>query len=533
MSTSAIHAAHLDSFSQNLPAADASLPNSGLGSGRSSFSGELSSHWNCSGRLSCDLHKEAKGHLRSLHDCELRHITCVHNLKDSKKSCHSEERVPPVFPINLSSCLRGWLSQLFHASANKEEEMQQVQVNGESQPGGFESFLLTYEAEERLDPLQNYIMHPFKCPGSFPAVYEELEGESITPRALAEVAINDLVSAIPSINALRTLPYFDMLHSNLTQAPHIPTGTSLDCLQKRQGRDSQREQLVSPDDLGSPDALALWLSDRMPSGISQWGTAPGTKRVSNLWIELKEGEILLEDARPPRRTVHVASVKIRNKAGLMLVEAHQEMADGSIRHRNRPLSEKMRPGENVEDACFRGIFEELGSQLGARNRVRILLGSYRRKQEERESLSYPGLLTSYVIHSVDAIIEDLPETGFYTIEDEMIGHGTMDSGVHLHQGPGIFCNGAAVGVKKHFWRVLSIAFSKTQRDFLFFHGVTIWDICNRVRADAVLWLFVRILGAYSVQLHFMSPRNDMGSRSTEVPSDFYPISPNARARILK
>ncbi|MCO5570419.1 hypothetical protein L7F22_024140 [Adiantum nelumboides] len=454
MSTTAMNAVHLKSLSQNLSTAEASTANSGLCNGRPSFSGELSSHWNCSGRLSCDLQKESKSCARNLEHNELRlfKINCIHDLKDTMKSLRSEERIPPVFPTSLSTCLRGWLSQLFHASSGKEEKVKQVQVSAESQPGGFESFLLKYEADESLDPLQNYIMQPFKCSGFSSAAQKELAEDSISPRALAEVAINDLVSANPSIYALRTLPYFDLLHSSLFQAPGLPAEASLHCFDEPQGIAFRRNQLVSPDDLGSPDALASWLSDRLPSGISQWGTVPGTKRVLNLWIELKEGEILLEDAHPPKRTVHVASVKIRNKAGLMLVEAHQEMADGSIRHRNRPLSEKMRPGENVEDACFRGIFEELGSHLGARNRVRIFLGSYRRKQEERESLSYPGLLTSYVIHSVDAIIEDLPEAGFYTVEDEMIGHNSTDPGVFLHQGSGKFCKGAAVGVKKHFWR---------------------------------------------------------------------------------
>lgn len=458
MNSSRIHITLPNSAGHHLPAPDASLPKSGSSSSRSSFSGELSSHWNCSGRLSCDLHKHPKGYIRCSQESELQQATinCVHSLEDARKSFHSEERAPAVFPINLSSCLRGWLSQLLNASANKGDKVKQVQVNPESQPGGFESFLLAYEAEKGLDPLQNYIMQPFK---SLPGGHEELDADSISPRALAEVAINDLVSVIPSVNALRTLPYFDMLHNNLTQAPGISncpledSMTAMDHFKKSPGTDVRRDQRVSLDDLGSPDALASWLSDRLPSGISQWGTAPGTKRVLNLWIELKDGEIVLEDGHPPRRTVHVASVKIRNKAGLMLVEAHQEMADGSIRHRNRPLSEKMRPGENVEEACFRGIFEELGSHLGARNRVRILLGSYGQRQEERESLSYPGLLTSYVIHSVEAIIEDLPETGFYTIEDETIGHSTAESGaLTRQQGSVPFCNGAAVGVKKHFWR---------------------------------------------------------------------------------
>ncbi|KAH7440626.1 hypothetical protein KP509_03G002400 [Ceratopteris richardii] len=245
-----------------------------------------------------------------------------------------------------------------------------------------------------------------------------------------------------------------MLQKNLLQVPDGPCDSIMDQMiaveriEKTDARDLQTRQFVSTDEFGSPEALACWLSNRLPEGISQWGVTPGTKQVTNLWLELKEGEIVLEDTYPPRRTVHVASVKIRNKTGHMLVEAHQEMADGSIRLRNRPLSEKMRPGENVEEACFRGILEELGEHLGARNRVRILLGSYKRELEERESLSYPGLLTCYVIHSVDAVIEDLPETGFYTVENELMSH----SATTVESGSEIFSSRAAVGVRKHFWR---------------------------------------------------------------------------------
>lgn len=453
MSTSGIRITQSSSASCLLPA-DASLPKHSTSS-RSPLSVEISSHWNCSGRLSCELQKHLN--IRCVQDSEQCHqsVYCVHNLKDARRSFRPEEKVPAVFPINLSSRLGGWLAQLFNASVSKEDRSDQDKVTPDSQPGGFESFLLEYEAEKGLDPLQTYIMQPFKGTSCAPFSPRDSDEHLISATALAEVAITDLVSAIPSVDALKTVPYFDMLHSNLTQAPefsqYLTQGeiSSPDCSQKAKRREAQTDHLVTPDQLGSSDALASWLSDRLPSGISQWGTAPGTKRVANLWIELKDGEIVLEDSSPPRRMVQVASVKIKNQAGHMLVEAHQEMADGSIRFRNRPLSEKMRPGENVEEACFRGIFEELGSQLGAKNRVRIVSGSYLRKQEERESLSYPGLLTSYVIHSVDAIVEDLPNTGFYTVEDEL---NIMEAGAHLHKGAGSSCNGAAIGVKKHFWR---------------------------------------------------------------------------------
>eukprot|EP00249_Psilotum_nudum_P017513 c26363_g1_i1 orf=215-1321(+) len=215
---------------------------------------------------------------------------------------------------------------------------------------------------------------------------------------------------------------------------------------------------VTADELGSVAALSDWLKDRLPtqnSQIEQWGILPGTKTMTNLWVELLQQEISLEDSRPPKRTVHVACVKIKNESGKLLVEAHQEMTDGSIRERNRPLSEKMKPGENVEDACRRGIYEELGARLGAQERVTILQDSYEREVQERESLSYPGLMTCYILHTMEAIVKLLPENDFITQEDETSHHnGAIMSSPSVN----MFGDGQSssteitIGVKKHFWK---------------------------------------------------------------------------------
>lgn len=141
---------------------------------------------------------------------------------------------------------------------------------------------------------------------------------------------------------------------------------------------------------------------------------------------------------------------------------YQEMADGRSRPRNRPLAEKMRPGENVEDACRRGVFEELGPEMGARNRVEIISESYDREEQERDSCSYPGLLTRYVLHTMVASVTGLPNTDFSTLENE--GHHPMNGAPHSNGAAtnGSVTNGAlstngcnkgsAVGVKTHFWR---------------------------------------------------------------------------------
>lgn len=128
------------------------------------------------------------------------------------------------------------------------------------------------------------------------------------------------------------------------------------------------------------------------------------------------------------------------------------MTDGRTRSRNRPLSEKMRPGENVEDACCRGVFEELGATMGAPERVEMVLESYQREEQERDSFSYPSLLTRYVLHTMVAVMRGLPATDFSTQEDEGVvpTNGGLTTPIsdngHLH------LRESTVGVKRHFWR---------------------------------------------------------------------------------
>lgn len=89
------------------------------------------------------------------------------------------------------------------------------------------------------------------------------------------------------------------------------------------GKDAECVTVVQ---LGSIEGLAKWLEARLPAGensLSSWGVVPGTKRLSNLWTELVNGEIYLEDSQPLKRTVHVASVKVQNEAGFYLIESHQ------------------------------------------------------------------------------------------------------------------------------------------------------------------------------------------------------------------
>ncbi|KAI4383171.1 hypothetical protein MLD38_009042 [Melastoma candidum] len=194
----------------------------------------------------------------------------------------------------------------------------------------------------------------------------------------------------------------------------------------------------------TPQSLSDYLQTRLPSdSFSTWGVKPGTKNLHNLWLEISEGEASLEpDSNSglsiPLRTLHVVSLRIFAPEDdcLVLVEFQQEMSDGSLRRRERFLSEKMKPGERPEDAAVRAVREELGNEAV----VRLIDGSYRTRVEERESASYPGLPACYVMHFFDArAVEGLPLPGekeeFWT---EEVGESEVE--------------GKALTVKRHCWK---------------------------------------------------------------------------------
>ncbi|XP_057547350.1 uncharacterized protein LOC130825906 [Amaranthus tricolor] len=197
----------------------------------------------------------------------------------------------------------------------------------------------------------------------------------------------------------------------------------------------------------TPQSLSDWLKPRLPSdSFASWGTKPGTKNVHNLWLEIADGETSLVDEVPPIRNLEVVCVRVLGKNNRVLIESHQELSDGTIRERNRPLSEKLKSGEDLDCAVKRAIKEELGSvfnddkDVNVDEIVTIAMDSYRKKVEERVSVSYPGLPACYVLHNVDAFVEGLPDDDFVT--EEVTEYEGCDDGVA----------DKAVAVKKHFWK---------------------------------------------------------------------------------
>lgn len=101
----------------------------------------------------------------------------------------------------------------------------------------------------------------------------------------------------------------------------------------------------------------------------------------------------------------------------------------------------MKPNETVDSAVVRAVKEELGSIIGEGIIPKIVPYTYTSKVEERLSLSYPGLPARYVLHSVDATVDGLPEGEFCTVEDEE--YEESDERKVADE---------AVSCKKHYWK---------------------------------------------------------------------------------
>jgi len=150
----------------------------------------------------------------------------------------------------------------------------------------------------------------------------------------------------------------------------------------------------------NPTVLTGWLAaNGVP--LADWGRG-GAKTVADLWAEVACGETTLRD-QPLRRAVNVVQVVIR-RGERMLTEIEQEMADGRRRTRGWPPSEKLKGDETALSAARRCLAEELGIFAP----LEILCEDASPYQHTLDSPSYPGLPTTYRVHTVAVAAADLP-----------------------------------------------------------------------------------------------------------------------------
>ena len=165
------------------------------------------------------------------------------------------------------------------------------------------------------------------------------------------------------------------------------------------------DEQVSPD--LTLQQLLEWLKTH---GIDTniWGQGDA-KSVTDLWQELQHGESTLQ-ADPPLRRVQVVEVHITN-GDHRLIERAQHFADGRIRARNRPPSEKMHPAEAPLNAAQRCLVEELALTPAA---IHFPTQQISMRTIRDNSGSYPNLTTEYTFYTVYAHVDGLPTTSFTT-----------------------------------------------------------------------------------------------------------------------
>ncbi|PON16156.1 hypothetical protein C2W62_19960 [Candidatus Entotheonella serta] len=176
--------------------------------------------------------------------------------------------------------------------------------------------------------------------------------------------------------------------------------------------------MATPSDFASIDSFVALNTLLTAAGVdtSRWGRE-NTKSVDDLWAEIAAGESRIRTQPLLRVVAGAVSVLIR-RGSCMLIETRQVFASGMIRQRNIPPAEKMLPGERPIDAAIRCLSEELGVM---RHDIESVASMSPPRHEVSPSPSYPGLLTSYTFHTVEARVQGLPDHDFVTHEYDTDG----------------------------------------------------------------------------------------------------------------
>ena len=140
---------------------------------------------------------------------------------------------------------------------------------------------------------------------------------------------------------------------------------------------------------------------------SIWGTGQA-KTLTHLQNEIQDGETVLitdQTGKIIRQVlVGVAIIYYDSPDGkkYQLREDKQIFKDGRQRKRNlkEAVSEKMKPNENPTEAMSRGISEELGISS------KINLTKLGVDEKTFTSPSYPGLVSKYVYHRFQVMLDD-------------------------------------------------------------------------------------------------------------------------------
>lgn len=136
---------------------------------------------------------------------------------------------------------------------------------------------------------------------------------------------------------------------------------------------------------------------------SNWSHLQGNKTVNDLFVEIKEGESILEITNDKLvRLLKVSSVEVKFKLGnkyFQLIEDKQIFLSGIVRKRQLlTITEKLKKNENPLQTAYRGLEEEIGLKIDS---GLIFEGEIR---EKKLAPSYPNLLTNYTFLKYSIIL---------------------------------------------------------------------------------------------------------------------------------
>lgn len=159
--------------------------------------------------------------------------------------------------------------------------------------------------------------------------------------------------------------------------------------------------------------------------IQTWGQG-NAKTLADLEKEIAEKESALEEdnGRLFRRTtnlyVDIYCFHPITFETLKLREDRQEFKDGRIRRRRMKgsLAEKMKPGEERDDAVYRAIKEELG--IPSEGVVQFIINTWKSWEEEIDSPAFPGLTAKFECYKVNVEISPVffNEEGYKEVQKD-------------------------------------------------------------------------------------------------------------------
>jgi len=177
-------------------------------------------------------------------------------------------------------------------------------------------------------------------------------------------------------------------------------------------------------------SLETWTADEIREKLIKHGINTAlygkekTKSFEQVANEVQRGEsYLMESNDKVLRVVESVIVRVIEPRGKVLVETKQVLPDGSAKKVEQLPSCQRKLGDNVWRTAQRLL--ETGPKFANEN-VRIKVGQDQLEEKEMENDAYPGLLSVYRKHYVDAVFGGKAEDEDSGVQDPVARVNSMD-----------------------------------------------------------------------------------------------------------